>query len=171
VQLGDITDFSLGRRFDWIIAPYRVFQCLESDSQIERFFRCVREHLAEAGNCILNTFKPRLDAEGLREKWRSGDESLVWKIPYGEGELEYWERQRGIDPKNLVLYPELIYREKKGDVLTAETVLSIAMRCWYPEQLESAIRDRGFQIVNRWGGYRGETYGAGPELVVQFQAS
>jgi hypothetical protein len=43
------------------------------------------------------------------------------------------------------------------------------MRCHYPDEFEALIRDHGFTVTNRWGGYRGETYGDGPELVVECQ--
>ncbi len=73
-----------------------------------------------------------------------------------------------MDPGKLVLYPELIYRRYEGEVLQGEAVLKIAMRCYYPEELEQIILGHGFRIVDRWGGYAGEPYGKGPELVVQF---
>jgi cyclopropane fatty-acyl-phospholipid synthase-like methyltransferase len=49
VELGDITQFALGRAFDLIIAPYRVFQLLETEAQVDGLFRCVRAHLAPGG--------------------------------------------------------------------------------------------------------------------------
>lgn len=67
----------------------------------------------------------------------------------GDHVLEYWERRRSLDVNKLVLYPELIYREKNGEALTEEVVLPIVMRCWYPEQLTNAITGRGFRVVNR----------------------
>ena len=48
-ELGDITHFALGRRFDLIIAPYRVFQLLDTEAQVEGLFRCMRAHLAPGG--------------------------------------------------------------------------------------------------------------------------
>ena len=42
------------------------------------------------------------------------------------------------------------------------------MRCYYPDEFEALIVDHGFEIVGRWGGYQGEPYGEGPELVLQF---
>jgi len=58
VERGDITNFALGRTFDLIIAPYRVFQNLETDRQVEGLFNCVRNHLRATGTCILNVFHP-----------------------------------------------------------------------------------------------------------------
>ena len=68
----------------------------------------------------------------------------------------------------LILYPELIYRRYEGETLRGETVLKLVMRCYYPDDLEKLVVDHGFDIVDRWGGYKGEAYGKGPELVVQF---
>ncbi len=70
----------------------------------------------------------------------------------------------------LVLYPELVYRRYRGATLVDEAILGIAMRCYYPDELEQLILRHGFEIIRRWGGYAGERYGAGPELVLQFHA-
>lgn len=42
------------------------------------------------------------------------------------------------------------------------------MRAYYPAEFEDVISGHGFRVLNKWGGYSGETYGDGPELVVQF---
>ena len=76
-----------------------------------------------------------------------------------------------MNAERFILYPEIIYRYYEGEELHDETVLKIAMRCYYPEQFEQRILDHGFQIINRWGGYQGEAYGEGPELILQFTAS
>jgi hypothetical protein len=68
----------------------------------------------------------------------------------------------------MILYPELIYRRYRGDQLLRESTLKIAMRCYYPVAFEQLIVSQGFRVVQKWGGYAGEAYGKGPELVVQF---
>jgi SAM-dependent methyltransferase len=168
VEVGDITNFDLGRRFDLIIAPYRVFQNLETATQVDGLFRCVRKHLSPAGTCILNVFKPNRAPEALRRDWCTEDERLAWEISIEGTRIVCHERSPRMDPDNLVLYPELIYRRYEEEVLTGEAVLKIAMRCYYPEEFEKIIRSHGFRIVARWGGYAGEPYGEGSELVVQF---
>jgi hypothetical protein len=54
-------------------------------------------------------------------------------------------------------------------LLAEESLLRLVMRCYYPETFEQLIVDHGFAILNRWGGYEGEIYGQGPELVIQFR--
>jgi hypothetical protein len=158
----------MGRRFDLIIAPYRALQNLEDDSQLEGLFRSVREHLAPGGTCVLNVFHPSGDPETLKRDWRGGHEEFCWECPLGTDRLVHSIRKARIDPERLILYPQLIYRRYTGDSLQEETVLEIAMRCYYPEEFDRLIREHGFEITNRWGGYAGESYGVGPELVVQF---
>jgi cyclopropane fatty-acyl-phospholipid synthase-like methyltransferase len=80
VERADITDFHLGARFDLIIAPFRVFQNLESDSQVDGLFRCVQEHLSSSGTCILTAFRPYRDPDTLRRDWQRDGERLNWDI-------------------------------------------------------------------------------------------
>ena len=75
-----------------------------------------------------------------------------------------------MDPETMTLYPELIYRTYHGNDLTEEVVLKIVMRCYYPEEFKEIILKHGFEILNCWGGYSGEAYGEGPELVVEFRS-
>ena len=73
-----------------------------------------------------------------------------------------------MDRDRLILYPELVYRRYEQEKLVDEAVLEIAMRCHYPQDLPRLIADHGFLVVNRWGGYAGERYGEGPELIIEF---
>jgi hypothetical protein len=76
-----------------------------------------------------------------------------------------------MDREKLILYPELIYRRYRTDELVDEAVLKISMRCYYPEELLSLITGHGFRVVDKCGGYAGERYGVGPELIVEFTRS
>ncbi len=57
-EYSDITDFDLGKKFDLITAPYRVFQGLDIDTQISGVFDCIRNHVLPDGTCILTAFNP-----------------------------------------------------------------------------------------------------------------
>jgi SAM-dependent methyltransferase len=170
-EVADITNFDLGRKFNLIIAPFRVFQNLETDPEVDGLFSCVRKHLTAGGSCILNVFMPNRDPEGLRRYWCTDDENFLWEVPFEDGRLTCHDRRRRIDRERLVLYPEIIYRFYKRDAMEKEVVLRILMRCYYPEEFERLVADHGFEIMGRWGGYAGEAYGEGPELVLQFRVS
>ena len=168
VQPGDISDFHLDQRFDLLIAPFRVLQNLETDAQVDGLFDCIHEHLAPGGSCVLNVFRPYLDADALREQWATPEERLSWQVPVPGGRLACYDRRARMHPDKLVLYPELVYRHYEGETLVEESVLKIAMRCYYPQDFESLILGHGFTVLQRWGGYAGEVYSEGPELVIQF---
>ena len=145
-----------------------MFQNLETDVEVDGLLRCVRQHLAPTGACILNVFKPFREKDTLRCEWCTDDENLAWEITVSDERITCHDRRPRMDASNLVLYPELVYRRYAGDVLKDETILEIVMRCYYPKPFEQIIADHGFRVVNRWGGYAGEVYGEGPELVLQF---
>ena len=170
VALGDITHVALDRRFDLIIAPYRVFQLLETEAQVAGLFRGVRAHLAPGGTCILNVFHPQCGFERLRQEWEQVPKICVWEATVDGVRLRCDERRARLDPTTQTLYPELIYSRAVGDTWVEEAVLNIPRRCYTPEAFEQVMRAHGFRIVQHWGGYAGERYGEGPELVVQFGA-
>jgi len=183
VAHGDITRFALSRTFDLIIAPYRVFQLLETDAQVDGLFRCVRDHLAPGATCVLNVVHLQQDPERLRQEWGTPTEVFRWEVAVAGGRLRCDERRSRMDPEKRILYPELIYRRRRdcvgagpegpsqGDAWVEEAVLKIPRRCYAPEEFAQVIRRHGFRIVQRWGGYAGEPYGEGPELVIEFAAS
>ena len=168
VEQADITGFDLGTRFDLIIAPYRVLQNLETDEQLAGLFRCIQSHLAPEGRCILTAFLPNRPRDELLRSWMTNEENLAWEVERGEERMTCHDVRPRLTEDPLVVYPELIHRRYRGDELVDEVVLPIAMRCFYPDEFLERIRSAGFTITDTWGGYAGETYGQGPELIVEF---
>ncbi len=169
VEVGDITNLNIGRKFDLIIAPFRVFQNLETDAEVDGLFECIKRHLSSTGTCILNVFKPKFDPDRLRRKWEDDSEYFCWEAVSENGRVTCHVRNANIHPEQNILYPELIYRHYIGKRLIDEVVLKIVMRCYYPDEFEQVILDHGFDILEQWGGYQGERYGDGSELVIQFR--
>jgi SAM-dependent methyltransferase len=168
VEQADITDYDLDATFDLIIAPFRVIQNLETDAQLAGLFQCIRAHLAPEGRCILNVFHPNRPRGELLSTWTSDKENLAWEVEHNGKRKTCHDARRRLVEDPLVLYPELIYRTYEGDQLVDETVLPIPMRCFYPDEFLELIRSAGYTVTGSWGGYAGESYGEGGELVVEF---
>jgi SAM-dependent methyltransferase len=168
IERGDITSLHLGRRFDLVIAPFRVLQNLETDGELNGLFAGIRRHLSDRGSCVLNAFRPRWERDELLRGWVCARETLNWEVPFEDGRVTCHDLRPRLRPDPLVLYPELIWRRYRGEELAEEVKLEIAMRCYYPDELQALITSHGFQIHERWGGYGGEPYGEGPELVIRF---
>lgn len=167
-EIGDITQLDLGKRFDLILAPYRVFQNLASDREVAGLFETIHAHLAPGGHCILNTFRPYADAANLIERWKTPAEDLDWEQRVGSDVVRCFARRGRVQAHPLVIYPDLVYRRYRGERLVEEVTASIAMRCWYPAELQDTIQKAGFRVTAAWGGYAGEVYGTGDELIVRF---
>ncbi|MGC1480017.1 MAG: class I SAM-dependent methyltransferase [Chthoniobacterales bacterium] len=173
VQIADITAFDvtrLGPPFDLIIAPFRVMQNLETDEQIDGLMQCISTHLAPGGVAILNTFCPRGPVQQLKAFWDSRDGSQPSSIRRdGTDTVEIADICTRYREQPLIVYPELIYqRFNASGQQTDEAILKISMRVWYPEQFLTLIQSYGFEIIDRFGGYQGEPWSTGPELVVAF---
>jgi len=166
VRHADFTTCSLERRFDYIIAPFRVLQNVVSDADVEALFRMIAEHLEPDGLAILNVFRPNRGPDKLVEQWGEGGEERMWEVMDGEDKVVCSVRRSGFNTKPLVLYPDSIYRRSRSGNLLDEAVLSVPMRCYYPTEFTALIERRGFEVVEQWGGYGGEPYGEGTELIV-----
>jgi SAM-dependent methyltransferase len=165
----DITALDLQREFGLIIAPFRVFQNIDTDKSVNAFFRSIHSHLSSQGSCILNVFRPNASEKELLETWENEDEIFSWEKPLDNGVLRHSYKRKKIKRDPLVLYPELIYRYYETEKLVDEVSFVISMRVYYPDEFKRLIQCQGFEIVETWGGYCGERYGEGPELVVKFR--
>jgi len=166
----DITKLDLGSQFDLITAPFRVMQTLETDEEVAGMMQGIRKHLVPGGSAILNAFRPNVSKQGALRTWIRAEEQLDGETPLPGGrKLVRMHTRPRMRSEPMIGYPELIYRRYSatGD-LEDEAVLKIAMRFWYPDELERLITESGFRITNRWGGYQGEPWGEGPELVIAF---
>lgn len=169
VDVGDICALRLNQQFDFITAPFRVFQNLETDEQVDGFFETVRAHLAPSGSCIINAFRPFGTEAEVRQRWAGmSAESLRWEHPLGAGVLRSYDRIRAVNPTRFIAYPRLTYRYFENEMLKDEAVLDISMNAYAPDDFARLVTARGLAVLEQWGGYSGEAYGAGPELVIQF---
>ena len=172
VNIGDITELDLGQKFDLVIAPFRVFQNLINDKQVNGFFKTLKRHLSPGSTAILNTFRPYYPPEEILERNSKPDINHDDDLPYKRGRLvrtHFFRKPAILEGERLVFYPNLVYQYFIEDELIEESVMKIAMRVWYPSQLVNLVEIQGFEIIEKWGGYQGEEYGEGPEQVIAFK--
>jgi cyclopropane fatty-acyl-phospholipid synthase-like methyltransferase len=168
-RVGDITKLALSNQFDLIVAPYRVLQALESSAEVDGLFAGIASHLKPGGSCILNVFRLNEKRQAMVAGWGRPDEIPAWEKTLPDGSVVvHTERKQRIDVVNSVLYPEMIYRTYRDGVLVHEFVQAIKMKWYHPDEFRALVTSHGFEIVGEWGGYAGETYGVGPELVLEF---
>lgn len=168
IDQGDITKLQLGRTFDVITAPFRVMQNLDTDQQVDGLLTTIRRHLAPGGRAFLNTFKPRDEKEDLYAFWSSRDGSIYTEKQTPRGLIRLSDDCRRFQKDPLIVFPILRYELIEHGKVIDSADLPVSMRVWYPDELIERITSAGFRILDRWGGYSGEAWGEGPELVVAF---
>ena len=168
IEQGDITVLDLGRRFDLITAPFRVMQNLETDAQIAGLLDTIRRHLAPGGTAILNTFRPRGEIQDLIGWWSARDGTQYDDKQTALGTMRMTDDCRRFQTDPLIVFPVLRYERLDGGEVVETAELPISMRVWFPDELLAVITDAGFRITGRFGGYAGEPWGEGDELVVAF---
>jgi hypothetical protein len=131
--------------------------------------RVIREHLKKDAVAVLNVFKPKYTKEEIAKTWCQKSEVHYYDLTAPNGDvLKVSDLRERIDTTNQVMYPVLIYRRYRDGTLFDEHRNPICMKYYYPDEFKKIIQDFGFKITRSWGGYRGESYGPGSELVIEF---
>ena len=149
---GSMADFKLPRKFSLITAPFRAFQALTEQSDIEGTLSCARDHLSEDGIFIVNVFRPYADP--LNESW-CRDEEYIGEITdekNGVSIKKYVCRER-IDIVNQIIYPYLAYVAEFPDGRTERYVEPLQMKYYYPQQLRDEITRANLCITDEFSWY------------------
>lgn len=82
---GDMENFALGERFDWVIFPFRAFQSLSSDASRKACLESVKTHMKAGSRLVLTLFNPNdeiLDAWGKQNvlDFEGVDKKYDWQV-------------------------------------------------------------------------------------------
>ena len=160
---GDMSDFKLNKKFDLIIAPFRAFQALTADMDIEGCLRCVWEHLGVEGRFIVNVFRPnkRLDQSWVYPEavqWERDDEKSGCRVV-----KKHWGDK--IDTERQIIYPHFAYEVTNPDGVTERMEEELSLKYYYYEQLKYLLISNGFRIIDEFGWYDKSPVENGRELI------
>jgi len=149
---GNMANFSIGRKFAFITAPFRAFQAVTAQGDIENVLSCVREHLTDDGIFIVNVFNPY--ANPLDESWCCAEEFIGDIIDEQTGiRIARYECREKIDPANQVVYPYLAYGVTHPDGRTERLVENLQMKYYYSPQLRAEVEKAGLVVVDEFSWY------------------
>jgi SAM-dependent methyltransferase len=148
---GDMAHFRLDRKFTLIIAPFRAFQSLTADKDIDNALACIREHLADGGIFIVNVFNPR---RTMDESWCYG-ETVQWeRLDEATGNYvvkKHWGDK--IDTAGQVIYPhfafEITYTNGKTERITDD----LRLKYYYKDQLRDRVVAAGLEVADSYSWY------------------
>ncbi|MCL2772126.1 MAG: class I SAM-dependent methyltransferase [Oscillospiraceae bacterium] len=149
---GNMADFNLTKKFDLIIMPFRAFQALTDEKDIENSLNCIKNHLTNNGIFIINVFNPYPDR--MNENWCYPEEVQWERLDENTGNYVV-KKSSGdkIDLQNRIIYITFVYevKDKTGNISSFEDKLKLKYH--YEHQLEDIIVKAGLKIKEKFGWY------------------
>jgi len=148
---GNMANFSIDRKFELIISPFRAFQALIHDRDIENSLCCIREHLSKTGIFIINVFRPYAV---LDESWCRKEE-LDFDVfdEKSKIRLRRFSCRDKIDTVNQIIFPYFVFEVVHPDSKIEHITEHLELKYFYKEQLRAFIENAGLEIVEEYSWY------------------
>ena len=163
---GDMRSFSLGRRFDLAIIPFRSFLHLMTPADQRQALGRIREHLADAGRLVFKIFDPRLEmiASHLGQGGQALEKESEFTHPETGRQVVEWVRRR-YDAANQTIDEERILEELEAGQVVSRTHAPISLRWVYRYEMEHLLELSGFVVEALYGGFDRGPFRHGGEQV------
>lgn len=158
VLKADARAFDLGRRFRLVILAFSSVNHLLTPDDQDRAMGCIRRHLADDGLLAVASFIP--------QPGKLHSERLDREVELGNGDLLIRYSTLSSDAAGTLMH--VVYRwqlERRGRIVR-ESTSAFDLRLLKPNQLKALLEGAGLQVVERYGGYRGEPLDPKGDVVV-----
>ena len=170
---GDMRSFSLDRRFDLAIIPFRSFLHLMTPADQRQALGRIREHLADGGLLVFNIFDPRLEmiASHLGHRAHPLEKESEFTHPETGRVVVEWVRRR-FDAATQTIDEERILEELEPEgPVVSRTPPRLSLRWIYRYEMEHLLELSGFAVEALYGGFdRGPFYYGGEQVWVARRA-
>lgn len=163
LRRADMRDFRLAERFDRVVIPHSGLFCLASDADVLACLRCVRDHLAPAGELWFDTYAAD-SFHRLGDRDPAADRTWHWLAAVAEGAREYdvFERARWRrDAQRLSV--RYRYVPRAGGPAREGRIEHRYLRS---SQLPALLEAAGLRQLSRAGDFRGGAFRRNSELLV-----
>ena len=149
----DMTSFELGQQFDFIAMPYRTFMHVHGVEQQRACLRCIHEHLADDGVCVLNTWSPSASVIAAHSVEREFERVDEYELDDTENHLQHYHRAIYDEERQRIVEEHLI-DEVREDGQVVNSVTLPLVRVWtYPRELQHLITLCGFRTEAVFGDF------------------
>lgn len=158
----DMRSFDLGEKFKLIFIPAQSLSHLHTRAEIEDCFSCVRRHLADEGRLLIELFNPSVNllARQSDRRYTVGQ----YENPKESFQVYVSEEVR-YDAASQINHIRWFFRDGRSN---EETVLSFAMRQFFPQEIDALLGYNGFRIEHKYGSYNDEEFSsdAAKQLII-----
>jgi SAM-dependent methyltransferase len=164
---GDMRRFSLGRRFQLAMIPYRAFLHLLTPEDERQALECIREHLADDGRLIFNIFDPRLETIAAHSGPFGSALKKVSEFVHPETGRRFvvWDT-RQYDTERQVISQYFIHEEldDEGRVVS-KTYAPLTLRYVFRYEMQYLLELCGYTIEALYGDFRHGPFHYGGEQI------
>jgi len=159
---GDMSDFSLGKRFDLIVMAYRTFMHLLTPKAQRSCLRCVRSHLAEGGHFIFNLWAARPESlapfldENPHPQLEFADE---YSIPHTSLSLLHYHAANYDVDRRIIKERHRISQVDGAGRVEEERELSLTRSWFTPADIEELLHAANLETVAVLGDFEGAPFG------------
>ncbi len=154
----DVRDFNLGGKFGLAILAFSSVNHLLSPGDGDRAMACIKRHLSDSGLLAVASFIPH------DEKLHS--EKLDKEVGLANGDLLIRYSTLAVDAGTGLMNVRYRWEIERGGRIVRESASAFDLRLLRPNQLKALLEGAGLQLVERYGGYRGEPLDPKGDIVV-----
>jgi SAM-dependent methyltransferase len=159
ICVGDMSCFDLGKKFEFIIIPWRALQWLPVQEKTVECLKGVFEHLSDNGFFVFDIFKPGI----YDEKW-FGKEIVSYDITDGNKRIIRSTINHFADTvKKCIQYKNKIRILEDGEETIKEDMLTI--KYYEYRDIVDILKSVGFKIKEEYGYYDKRSIMDGDEMI------
>ena len=146
----DIRALDLQGQFDLIFIPFNSIHHLYGDEDLFKALECVKKHLKDGGLFLLDCFNPNIQYIVENEK----EQAIIAEYTTDDGRyvlIKQTMHYEGATQINRIEWHYFI----NGKFHSTQ---NLDMRLFFPKELDSYLKQTGFNIIHKYGGFEGEMF-------------
>lgn len=156
VVTGDLRDFTMPRRYDLVMIPFRAFMHLHTTADQVRALRCIREHLEPGGTLVMNVFYPSFDLVIARDGRRAREQRFAHP---GTGlPVELWDLPRYDRVNQTVVVEREVIERDATEAAVRTHRYGFTLRWTFRFEMELLLAAAGFARWDVRGGFDGRPF-------------
>ncbi|MFA5781871.1 MAG: class I SAM-dependent methyltransferase [Bacteroidales bacterium] len=157
----DLTTVKLNKKFNLIILPFRVFQCLLTSGEQVKALQNIKKHLTNKGVFIFDIYWPNLKI--LTDM--PSKEIVDAKFLIDGKIITKTHVNKNIDVLNQVTETKIIYYESLKGIKKVLSSNTIKMRYAFKNEVEYLLNLQGFKVKNLFSDYEDKKFTPNKDMI------
>lgn len=147
----DMRNFSLNKKFNLIIIPYRAFlHMLDTESQ-KSCLKCIYDHLNDGGHLIMNMFFPRIDVMDNYMNQMGNAIKQVKSLELNDKRYMVFDSREYSSYDQLIKQNFIVEELDKDGVVKSKQYFPLTLRWVNRFEMEHLLEISGFKVLNLYG--------------------